>query len=326
MNRITRLIFNKTKLLLTVIFIILLENCSIPFSPNNIAPKADFVFDLQYSNGLPAIVNFNSTSINATSYQWYFEDGNTSSDQNPTNSYLVADTYHVKLVVTSDAGIDSITKPILISAAKPKASFSLSIIDIGNYPVHVNVHNTSVGAVNYKWVFDNGDTSILQDTIDSFFTAKTYNIKLIAANSAGSDSITIPVIISINKPKAAFNYSILNKYTLLFNSSCKNTSMHSASNSWNFRDGRTSTIRSTLHKVTRSESIYTIKRINENLGDLDSTPMQVRSNSYFQSCLSFEEDGYNKNAREIYNAFNAKSNFDTMLDDFFRKVSVAKDA
>jgi PKD repeat protein len=60
-------------------------------------------------------VNFTSTSTNATTYQWSFSTGATSTLQNPTDiDFFVEGTYSATLIVTNDCGIDSITMPVIV--------------------------------------------------------------------------------------------------------------------------------------------------------------------------------------------------------------------
>ncbi|MBI1805665.1 MAG: PKD domain-containing protein [Ignavibacteria bacterium] len=62
------------------------------------------------------VVNFINQSINAISYFWNFGDGNTSTQVNPSNSYLVAGTYTVTLVAYNKCGCsDSVTHTITVS-------------------------------------------------------------------------------------------------------------------------------------------------------------------------------------------------------------------
>lgn len=60
-------------------------------------------------------VNFTSTSTNATSYQWSFSTGASSTLPNPTGiDFIVEGTYSATLIVTNDCGVDSITMPVIV--------------------------------------------------------------------------------------------------------------------------------------------------------------------------------------------------------------------
>ncbi len=62
------------------------------FSPDTTAGEA------------PLTVNFNNTSTGATSYEWDFGDGNTSTDVSPTHIYTQQGNYVVELVATNNLG------------------------------------------------------------------------------------------------------------------------------------------------------------------------------------------------------------------------------
>ena len=60
----------------------------------------------------PATVQFTNNSNSGASYMWYFGDGATSTQANPSHLYTNLGSYNVKLVVTGCTGIkDSITMP-----------------------------------------------------------------------------------------------------------------------------------------------------------------------------------------------------------------------
>lgn len=72
---------------------------------------------------LPAIVNFNNTTANASSYFWNFGDGSTSTATNAVHSYTANGTYTVKLKSTGCANAqDSIIKPSYIVVNAPSGA------------------------------------------------------------------------------------------------------------------------------------------------------------------------------------------------------------
>jgi carboxypeptidase T len=74
-------------------------------------------------------VTFNDFSSNIpTSWAWDFGDGNTSSMQNPTNTFAAQGTYTITLTVTNAAGSDTYTSQITVNAL-PSVAVSTSDLD-----------------------------------------------------------------------------------------------------------------------------------------------------------------------------------------------------
>ena len=81
-------------------------------------PVADFTATPM--NGYaPLEVNFTDESTTASDWLWSFGDGNTSTLQNPTHTYVTVGTYTVTLTVSNSAGTDSKTKSITVLDAPP---------------------------------------------------------------------------------------------------------------------------------------------------------------------------------------------------------------
>jgi PKD repeat protein len=85
------------------------------------APEASFVADPN-SGFAPLEVLFTDTSANnPTSWSWNFGDGNTSTAQNPSHTYITAGTYSVTLTVENAAGSDaSESLSITVTHTTPK--------------------------------------------------------------------------------------------------------------------------------------------------------------------------------------------------------------
>ncbi|MFQ5499930.1 MAG: PKD domain-containing protein, partial [Candidatus Zixiibacteriota bacterium] len=80
---------------------------SVSFTLEN-PPVADFSYT-PTSGQAPLTVNFtDQSSGTALSYHWDFGDGNSSSSQNPSNTYVVPGIYDVTLVVTNSCGSDTL--------------------------------------------------------------------------------------------------------------------------------------------------------------------------------------------------------------------------
>ena len=74
-------------------------------------PTVDFAFTETNDT-----VSFNNLSNNATTYEWYFGDGFTSSQENPTHIYTDEGTYYVLLLATNNCGTETYQQTITISA------------------------------------------------------------------------------------------------------------------------------------------------------------------------------------------------------------------
>jgi|YNPMSStandDraft_1061717.scaffolds.fasta_scaffold00167_21 hypothetical protein len=115
-------------------------------------------------------------------YTWYFGDGNTSNEQNPTHIYSQPGTYKVRLIVRNEIGTDSATldMPELNLPSVPVVSnFSYKHYNNNNYsPTKVIFTNNSSGANIFAWDFGDGH----QDNDDApthvFQSPGTYTVKL----------------------------------------------------------------------------------------------------------------------------------------------------
>ncbi|MHC1727328.1 MAG: LamG-like jellyroll fold domain-containing protein [Syntrophobacteraceae bacterium] len=82
------------------------------------APEADFAVSAS-TGAAPLTVHFTDTSSGTvTSWLWDFEDGTTSSAQNPAHSFLVAGSYTISLTADGPAGSDSEMKTNYINVTE----------------------------------------------------------------------------------------------------------------------------------------------------------------------------------------------------------------
>jgi PKD repeat protein len=72
------------------------------------APDAQFTGN--QINSCSATVQFTNTSAASTNFTWYFGDGTTSTDLNPSHTYTSNGTYTVKLYANNCKGIDSLVR------------------------------------------------------------------------------------------------------------------------------------------------------------------------------------------------------------------------
>ncbi|MBN1116839.1 MAG: PKD domain-containing protein [Bacteroidales bacterium] len=82
-----------------------------------IKPAADFEMNI-ITNSVPAYIEFQNNSSNATDYIWDFGDGGLSIDYSPNYIYLAQGNYLVTLKAFGEGGKDTLTKEISIEAPK----------------------------------------------------------------------------------------------------------------------------------------------------------------------------------------------------------------
>lgn len=81
-------------------------NIQFDWNPGNVPPDANFSSNTTYT--CSGLVDFTDLSLfNPTSWQWDFGDGNTSTQQNPSHTYLTNGTYSVELIACNAFGCDT---------------------------------------------------------------------------------------------------------------------------------------------------------------------------------------------------------------------------
>jgi len=101
------------KLIGAVLLVVYVMGCK-DEDPKLPVPQVDFSVSNDYPEvGVP--VTFNNQTLNASSYQWSFGDGQTSTQVSPTYTYDASGTYKVTLVAfTDDNQSDSLSRNITV--------------------------------------------------------------------------------------------------------------------------------------------------------------------------------------------------------------------
>lgn len=140
-------------------------------------PVADFIFQIQVND--PRSVSFSSTSTGAVNFIWDFGDGTRSSEVGATKVYEENGTYQVSLTAINIAGVNTITKEVVVDGAnEPVAGFELDFDDITT-TLQVNLENTSLFADALEWDFGDGNLSTDPGlTNHTYALPGTYTIRL----------------------------------------------------------------------------------------------------------------------------------------------------
>ncbi len=156
------------------------EDCKVPFTPH---------FTDQ-------------SSSNAVQWDWDFGDGNTSSQQNPSNTYDDYGDYDVSMTATTNAGCSiGINLNNYIQIHPPTANFTIDSPSTGCVPITLTFNDTSISTspINtWQWSFQGGNPSsdTGMTTSVTYDTAGEYAVTLIIINdSSCTDTIVDTVYV-----------------------------------------------------------------------------------------------------------------------------------
>lgn len=202
-------------------------------------PRAKFT----YSNTvcIDKTVNFNNQSCNVdgqklNAYKWYFDDGTTSNEKNPSKKYNTTGFHQVKLVVSNDCGSDSVVNLVSVvdypdALVQISENLSDSVICVGDRVTFIDKSNIWSGL--NRWTFPSNphtsktnwsvlssilkkdslsigtkDSVIYIDTvIIDFHRTGTYVFTLTSTNDCATRTWRLPItvvdrpIVNFSKPK-----------------------------------------------------------------------------------------------------------------------------
>jgi PKD repeat protein len=206
----------------------------------------------------PLEVQFTDRSSGATTWNWDFGDGGTSTEQNPSHTYTTSGTYKVTLSVSGTDGSDTSTGTIMVIGTSTlpggtvKSQFTSSP-SVGRAPLEVQFTDRSSGATTWNWDFGDGGTSTEPSPVHVYMTTGTYKVTLSVSGADGSDTSTGTIMViggpSVNpggKTNAQFTASpTVGRVPLEVQFT--DHSSWATNQSWDFGDGMNSTDMNPLH-------------------------------------------------------------------------------
>lgn len=153
------------------------------FSASNttIGPGATVAFS-DHSTGTP------------TTWLWDFGDGNTSTEQNPTNTYINAGSYTVTLTVSNSDGTKTTTKADYITVTTenlpPLALFTVNTTSGKTNETIQFTDESMYKPTAWRWFFGDGSTSNEQNPKHVYTNPGVYTVTLNTTNENGSNAET----------------------------------------------------------------------------------------------------------------------------------------
>ena len=217
-------------------------------------------------------VDFTQYSIGGTIYNWDFGDNNTSTQLNPTHTFMNPGNYDVSLVINDGCAFDTMVTTIVVNPA-PLVGFSVAPDSVCiNEPF--NFTNSSLNLANSSWTFGDGGASGLTNPQHAYSQPGNYSVTLVGTSLANGcvDSVMQVVHVSQNT---------LSSFTVNASSGCApfnvqftNLSSNAAYQSWNFGDGNSSTSINPNHIFTAAGT-YQVQLITESASGCSDTSVVV---------------------------------------------------
>jgi len=163
------------------------DNCSNNVSHNIliVAPEPQAMFSIDFEEGcVPLTVQFTNNSTYDETYLWDFDDGSTSTIENPVHIFNEEGIYYVKEIINGEGGEDYAYKTIR-TYRLPEVDFKIEneIVMLPDEKMHV--FDLSKYADTYLWDFGDGSSSDDKDPEHFYEKLGKYDVKLRVTTDKG---------------------------------------------------------------------------------------------------------------------------------------------
>lgn len=180
----------------------------------------------------------NESSGVGLKYFWNFGDGTSSNAVIPLKQYPLAGKYDVSLEVSDTANCKSIlNRPQYIDVGGMRSNFEVSDTFANCPPLRVTFTNYSRGAIRNSWNFGNGNSSLLENPIQTYTETGDFKAMLVVTGKGGCTD-TMMRLISVQGPQGEITYNPLTGCPPL-EVDFVSTSNNVKSYVWDFSDGIT---------------------------------------------------------------------------------------
>jgi gliding motility-associated-like protein len=144
-------------------------------------------------------VAFINNSSNATSFNWNFGDGQSSTDPTPDHLYPSAGTYQVTLTASNNCDSQSITQTVTAAALNPATvGFTYSTDTCLR---RLQFQSTSQNASSHDWSFGDGQGATGTIGVHTYSEFGLYTLTLVINNTQGCRAEATSLI-DLNEPPA----------------------------------------------------------------------------------------------------------------------------
>ena len=211
----------------------------------------------------------------ALSYKWFFGDGDSSTQENPTHNYTSFGSFAVTLVTTNAAGCtDTIRKDSFVRIQRPEVSI-VQVPQEGCVPYAYQPKiqiNSPDSIVSYLWNFGDNNTSTLANPQYTYTVPGVYTVSLTYTTAGGcTDSVKAIDAIRVGE-KPIVNFTATPRFACAFQSIRFNDLSTGPVGDrwlWSFGDGGFSTLKDPTH-IYQDTGWFSVKLVVWNNGCRDS--------------------------------------------------------
>ncbi len=231
---------------------------------------------------VPFTTTFTNTTTGATGYLWLFGDGSTSTQANPTHSYLSYGSYHVTLIAYGANGCNDTLVKYGYLATVPGQLNLTPVTNTGCVPATFTFSvtpNPSNTMSSYTWDFGDGNvvTNTSATVSHTYATPGNYNVTVTAVSTGGCGYTSNTATVQVGAlPQVGFTVqsSACPSETVPFTNTSNSGNTSAYTYTWKFGDGSQSNDVNPNH-IYYSQGTYTITLIANNNGCIDSVTQQI---------------------------------------------------
>ncbi|QHL87535.1 PKD domain-containing protein [Nibribacter ruber] len=223
---------------------------------------------------------------NPLAWKWYFGDGATSTEQNPSHTFPKPGTYTVSLVTTKSNGNDCDSQDSTYIEVEvhnnPQADFTYNTVCTNESTQFTDATNVTTGEVlkEWYWNFGDGTKSREQNPLHQFKTPGTYTVTLMVATQALCINEIQKVITIYAPPKAKFSApAVCDQQQMMFTDQSTVAQGSITQWAWDFGDGSALTTAASPKHLYAAPGTYLVKmKVTSDKGCVDSTQLSVTVN------------------------------------------------
>ncbi|MFH1320997.1 MAG: PKD domain-containing protein [Bacteroidota bacterium] len=258
-----------------------------------VLPGPQAIFSADVVEGCDSLsVTFSDSSIDAVSWFWDFDNGDTNNIQNPpVQQYDTTGTFIATLTVISANGCTDSQQVTINVFPTPVVNFSAPAVCVNEITLFTDLSTVAGDSIiSWFWDFGDGNTDSVKNPTNVYTSPGIYDVALTVSTNNCSATDTIPAIAD-TLPSASFTSDVTNGCTPL-DVVFTNTSTGAISYLWYFGDGDSTSAVDTNHtfiNTSSSDTTYVVLLIVKTASGCMDTAVQ-NITVYPEPVASFTSD------------------------------------